>query len=227
MSSNFRAPIEEWKFATSGPEIPLRAIDHFVVVCNEDETTKIAKDYLDGFGLQIFSPEDDLNVSTATSGLKMLVVANKTKEVIINVVEPRKVDRVSQLREFLQYNNGQGVQHLALRTDNIIQAVANLRDRGVEFLDIPESYYKRLRQRLEEQKVVIEESLDDLERLNILLDFNSNSYLLQLFTKPLFDRPTTYLEIIQRRGHSGFGAGNVKALYEAVERLQRQRGNLE
>ncbi|XP_074596356.1 4-hydroxyphenylpyruvate dioxygenase-like [Brevipalpus obovatus] len=130
-----------------------------------------------------------------------MLVANKTKDVIINVVEKRKVDRVSQLREFLQYNNGQGVQHLALRTDNTVQAVSNLRDRGVEFLDIPGSYYKRLRQR--------------------------NSYLRQLFTKPIFDRPTTYLEIIQRRGHSGFGAGNVKALYEAVERLQRQRGNLE
>lgn len=224
---NFASPMEDWKLANTGPDVPLLFIDHFVPVVNEGNTEETTNKYLNGFGLEPFIPSDDLNVSTATSGLKMVVVANKSKDVIINIIEPRKIDRVSQLREFLHYNSGEGIQHFALRTDNIVQVVSSLKDRGVEFLDIPESYYKRLRQRLEGSKLKVKESLDDLERLNILLDFNEDGYLLQLFTKPLFDRPTTYLEIIQRNNHSGFGAGNVKALYEAVERLQRQRGNLE
>ncbi|XP_053211234.1 4-hydroxyphenylpyruvate dioxygenase-like [Panonychus citri] len=220
-SDNFEGPMD------ISPElrISLKAIDHFVPVLNVGQLDE-AFDFYNKLGLETFYSVDDFNVKTETSRLKMVVVANKSKEVIINLVEPSAEDKVSQLHEFLQYNNGSGIQHIALRTDNIVSTVSGLRERGIQFLDIPSGYYEKLRERLDSSKVTIKEPIEVLEKLQILCDFNENGYILQLFTKPLFDRPTTYLEIIQRNNHSGFGAGNVQALYEAVERLQKQRGNL-
>lgn len=227
---SYSAPLESESFNgfhEVAPEfnVSFEVIDHFVPVLEIGQLDETF-DFYSKLGLKTFYSVDDFDVKTETSRLKMVVVANESKDVIINLVEPSADDKVSQLHEFLKYNNGSGIQHIALRTDNIVATVTGLRARGIQFLDIPADYYVKLRKRLESSKITIKESIDTLEKLHILCDFNENGYILQLFTKPLFDRPTTYLEIIQRNNHSGFGAGNVQALYEAVERLQKQRGNL-
>ncbi|XP_053201432.1 4-hydroxyphenylpyruvate dioxygenase-like [Panonychus citri] len=227
---SFHPPLESKNFDEPldiSPEyrVSFKVIDHFVPVLNAGQLEK-AFDYYSKLGLETFYSVDDFKVKTDKSRLNMVIVANKSKDVIINLVAPSAEDKLSQLHEFLKYNNGSGIQHLALRTDNIVATVTGLRARGVQFLEIPSSYYDKLRQRLDSSKISIKESIDTLEKLQILCDFNENGYILQLFGKPLFDRPTSYLEIIQRNNHSGFGAGNVQALYEAVERLQKQRGNL-
>lgn len=129
-------------------------------------------------------------------------------------------------QEFVDYYGKAGVQHIALRSNDIIQSITNLRARGTEFLDIPDSYYTQLRRRLPKSKVNVVEDLDVLQKLKILIDYDDNGYLLQIFSKPLQDRPTVFIEIIQRRNHNGFGAGNFKALFESIELEQQERGNL-
>jgi len=126
----------------------------------------------------------------------------------------------------VDYHGGPGVQHIALKTDNILHSVANLRARGLDFLSVPSTYYENVRKRLARSPLKVKESLDDLQKLNLLIDFDDRGYLLQIFTKPVEDRPTLFFEVIQRQGHDGFGAGNFKALFEAIERDQEQRGNL-
>ena len=128
--------------------------------------------------------------------------------------------------EFNEYYGGPGIQHIALHTNDIISTIIILRDRGLEFLSIPDTYYLKLRERLASSNLTVKEPLEQLEKLKILLDFDENGYLLQIFTKPMQDRPTLFFEVIQRRGHNGFGAGNFRALFEAVEVEQAQRGNL-
>jgi 4-hydroxyphenylpyruvate dioxygenase len=118
------------------------------------------------------------------------------------------------------------VQHIALKTPNIITTVTNMRARGVEFISVPETYYISMRQRLKQSAVKVVEDFETIQRLNILIDFDEGGYLLQLFTKPLMDRPTVFIEIIQRNNFDGFGAGNFKSLFEAIEREQDKRGNL-
>src|SRR5690606_3489952 len=126
------------------------------------------------------------------------------------------------------FNSGPGVQHIALLTDDIIAAVASLRARGVEFINVPKTYYDTMRLRLktERRNWELKEEFETIERLNILIDYDEQGYLLQLFTKPLMDRPTVFIEIIQRHSFDGFGAGNFKSLFEAIEREQAARGNL-
>jgi 4-hydroxyphenylpyruvate dioxygenase len=126
----------------------------------------------------------------------------------------------------VEYYNGPGVQHIALKTSDIITTVTNMRARGVEFISVPETYYTAMRERLKKSAVRIQEDFETIERLNILIDFDEGGYLLQLFTKPLMDRPTVFIEIIQRNNFDGFGAGNFKSLFEAIEREQEKRGNL-
>jgi len=132
----------------------------------------------------------------------------------------------SQIQEYVEYHGGAGVQHIALRTRNIIKAVTLLRKRGVKFLTIPSEYYDDLRVRLKNSPVVVREDLDILEKLNILVDFDDKGYLLQIFTENAEDRPTLFYEVIQRNNHDGFGAGNFKALFTSIERAQAKRGNL-
>ncbi|KAG0023061.1 hypothetical protein BGZ81_008261, partial [Podila clonocystis] len=129
------------------------------------------------------------------------------------------------ITEYCAYYGGAGVQHIALNTSNVIQAVTNLRARGMDFLTVPSSYYENLRLRLQSSTTKIAEDLDIIQKLDILVDYDESGYLLQIFTKPVQDRPTVFIEIIQRRGHEGFGAGNFKALFEAIEREQELRGN--
>ena len=142
------------------------------------------------------------------------------------ILEAAEGKKKSQVHEYLEYYGGSGIQHIALHTNDIITAIANMEARGVEFLQTPATYYEQLEQRLKESKVVIKEDMSQLRKHKILLDFDDNGYLLQIFTKPLQDRPTVFLEIIQRHNHNGFGAGNFKALFEAVEMEQELRGNL-
>lgn len=140
--------------------------------------------------------------------------------------EPAIGKRKSQIEEYIDFYSGAGVQHIALRTPDIISAVTNLRARGVEFISIPDTYYAAMKLRLKSAGMVLEEDFDILKRLGILIDFDEGGYLLQLFTKHLLDRPTVFIEIIQRNNFSGFGAGNFKSLFEALERDQAERGNL-
>ncbi len=141
--------------------------------------------------------------------------------------EPAKGKKQSQIEEYVDYYGGAGVQHIALRTDNIIRDITNLKARGVEFIKVPSTYYEDIRLRLKRAGLVLDEDFETLRSLDILIDFDQGGYLLQLFTKHLMDRPTVFIEIIQRHNFSGFGAGNFKSLFEAIEREQALRGNLQ
>jgi len=140
--------------------------------------------------------------------------------------EPATGLRKSQIQEYVDYYGGAGVQHIALNTSDIITAIKNLKSRGCQFLTIPDSYYNLLRENLKNSPVKIAEDMDILQKLKILIDYDENGYLLQIFTKPMQDRPTVFLEVIQRHNHQGFGAGNFKALFTAIEIDQAARGNL-
>lgn len=168
-----------------------------------------------------FSDED---ISTEYSALMSKVMANGEEKIKFPINEPAEGKKKSQIEEYLEYYRGPGVQHIALATADIISSVRELRRRGVEFLHVPDTYYDR--EVLTERVGTIDESIDDLEELGILVDRDPDGYLLQIFTQPVQDRPTVFFEIIQREGARTFGAGNFKALFEAIEREQERRGNL-
>ncbi len=155
-------------------------------------------------------------------------MASPNNVVKMPINEPAPGKKKSQIEEYVDFYSGAGVQHIALRTNDIISAVTNLRARGVEFINVPETYYTTMRMRLKTDKRSwkLQEDFDAIQNLNILIDFDEGGYLLQLFTKPLMDRPTVFIEIIQRNEFDGFGAGNFKSLFEAIEREQAERGNL-
>ncbi|KAJ3328972.1 4-hydroxyphenylpyruvate dioxygenase (4HPPD) (HPD) (HPPDase) [Kappamyces sp. JEL0680] len=163
---------------------------------------------------------------TEYSALRSIVMTDYDEVVKMPINEPAPGKKKSQIQEYVDFHGGAGVQHIALRTENIITAVSNLRARGVKFLSIPSIYYDNLKARLEHSKVRITEDMAILEKLHILVDYDENGYLLQIFTQPVEDRPTLFIEIIQRRNHQGFGAGNFKALFESIEMEQGRRGNL-
>ncbi len=140
--------------------------------------------------------------------------------------EPAIGKRKSQIQEYVDYYYSSGVQHVAMNTNNIIDVIINLRSRGLEFLEVPDTYYENLRKRLEHSNIKVEEDIETLQKLKILIDYDDKGYLLQIFTKPVEDRPTLFYEFIQRHNHDGFGAGNFKSLFEAIEREQEKRGNL-
>jgi 4-hydroxyphenylpyruvate dioxygenase len=150
------------------------------------------------------------------------VMANGNGRVKFPINEPAEGRRKSQIEEYLDFYGGPGVQHLALATNDILQTVAQLQDQGVEFLKVPHSYYTTLQERVGK----IDEPVDELEKLGVLVDRDDEGYMLQIFTKPVEDRPTLFYEIIQRKGSRSFGKGNFKALFEAIEREQAERGNL-
>ena len=165
---------------------------------------------------------DDKDISTEYSSLMSKVMSNGNERIKFPINEPAKGKKKSQIDEYLDFYGGPGVQHLALATNDIIQTVTALRDRGIEFLSTPTSYYRELQGRVGK----IDEPVDVLESLGILVDRDPDGYLLQIFSKPVQDRPTLFFEIIQRKGARGFGKGNFKALFEAIEREQELRGNL-
>ena len=165
---------------------------------------------------------DDEDISTEYSSLMSKVMANGNERIKFPINEPAQGKKKSQIDEYLDFYQGPGVQHLALATDDIIDTVSSLRDRGIEFLQAPSTYYDTLQKRVG----TIDEPLDRLRELGILVDRDPDGYLLQIFTKPVEDRPTLFYEIIERKGARSFGKGNFKALFEAIEREQALRGNL-
>ncbi len=165
-------------------------------------------------------------MQTEYSSLNLTVMANYEETIKLPIMEPALGKRKSQVQEYVDYYAGPGVQHIALRTKDIIAAVTSMRLRGVKFMSVPPVYYSHLRERLAASPVEVKEDIDRLEALGILLDFDEKGYLLQIFTKPAQDRPTVFYEVIQRHNHNGFGAGNFKALFVAVEADQAARGNL-
>jgi 4-hydroxyphenylpyruvate dioxygenase len=166
-----------------------------------------------------FSDDD---ISTEYSALMSKVVSSGNGRIKFPINEPAEGKRKSQIDEYLEFYGGPGAQHIAVATRDIVKTVELLRERGVEFLMTPETYYDDVPERIGE----IEEDLEDLRRLGILVDRDDEGYLLQIFTKPVGDRPTMFFEVIERHGARGFGDGNFKALFEAIEREQERRGNL-
>jgi len=169
---------------------------------------------------------DDAQMHTDYSALRSVVMANYEETVKMPINEPAPGKKKSQIQEYVDYYGSAGVQHIALRSFDIIKSIENLRARGTEFLNIPDSYYDLLRKRLANSPVKVKEDLDKIQKLKILIDYDDNGYLLQIFTKPVQDRPTVFIETIQRHNHQGFGAGNFKALFECIEIDQGKRANL-
>jgi 4-hydroxyphenylpyruvate dioxygenase len=165
---------------------------------------------------------DDKDISTEYSALMSKVMSNGNGYVKFPINEPAEGKKKSQVEEYLEFYNGEGCQHIAIATNNIIDTVTKLKERGVEFLKIPSSYYATVLDRVGH----IDEDLTPLSELGILIDKDDEGYLLQIFSKPVEDRPTLFFEIIQRKGAQSFGKGNFKALFEAIEREQAARGNL-
>uniref|UniRef100_A0A9J8D5L0 4-hydroxyphenylpyruvate dioxygenase n=1 Tax=Cyprinus carpio carpio TaxID=630221 RepID=A0A9J8D5L0_CYPCA len=186
----------------------------------------LAKLYQRNLLFHRFWSVDDKQLQTEYSALRSIVVANYEETVKMPINEPAMGKRKSQIQEYVEYYGGAGVQHIAMNTSDIITAIRNLKERGMEFMTVPDTYYQQLREKLKFSKVKIVEDLSILEELRILVDFDDNGYLLQIFTKPVQDRPTVFLEVIQRHNHQGFGAGNFKSLFEAIEADQNARGNL-
>ena len=163
---------------------------------------------------------------TEFSALTSVVMSSPNDVVKMPINEPAYGKKKSQIEEFVDFYDGPGVQHIAFRTKDIIRCVTNLKARGVEFIDVPDTYYEAIRLKLKKAGMKLDESFELIQQLHILIDFDEGGYLLQLFSKPLLDRPTVFIEIIQRNNFDGFGAGNFKALFEAIEREQEARGNL-
>jgi 4-hydroxyphenylpyruvate dioxygenase len=202
--------------------VGLKYIDHIVGNMDWNEMDATVRYYTDVFGLERFVSFDDTDISTEFSALRSTVVATPNRWIKFPINEPAAGRKRSQIEEYIMFNNGPGVQHVALLTDDILDTIAKLRANGVDFLDTPESYYDTLLDRV----APIDEPLDAISRLGILVDRDDKGYMLQLFTKPVQDRPTLFFEIIQRKGAESFGKGNFKALFESIEREQARRGNL-
>jgi 4-hydroxyphenylpyruvate dioxygenase len=207
----------------SAPAEPLFAgIDHVVGNVELGHMEEWVGYYERVFGMTELIHFSDEAISTEYSALMSKVVTDGSGRLKFPINEPAQGKRKSQIEEYLEYYRGAGVQHVALSTRDIVATVAELRERGVEFLAIPPSYYDEVPERIG----AIEQDLADLRRLGILVDRDDEGYLLQIFTKPLGDRPTLFFELIERHGSRGFGEGNFKALFEALEREQERRGNL-
>jgi len=208
------------------PSVTLERIDHCVGNQDWDEMEKVCEYYEKALGFHRFWSVDDKDICTEFSALKSIVMASPNEIVKMPVNEPAVGKKKSQIEEYVDFYEGAGVQHIALKTNDIITTVTNLKERGVEFISVPHTYYIAIQERLKKVGLEIEEDFEVIKSLNILLDFDEGGYLLQLFTKPLMDRPTVFFEIIQRHNFEGFGAGNFKSLFEAIEREQAERGNL-
>jgi len=169
---------------------------------------------------------DDKQIYTEFSSLRSIVMADYTEKIKMPINEPASGKRKSQIQEYVEFFAGPGVQHVALNTSDVLTAVGAMKARGVQFLSVPSTYYVNLRSKLAHSPIKVKEDLDALEKLNILIDYDDKGYLLQIFTKPVEDRPTLFFEVIQRNNHNGFGAGNFKSLFEAIEAEQAKRGNL-
>ena len=209
------------------PVPELLYIDHCVGNQPDGEMEPVAQWYENMLDFHRFWSVDDKMMHTQYSALRSVVMADFDEKIKMPINEPAEGLKKSQIQEFCDYYGGPGVQHIALRTESIIDTIQRMKARGVEFLQkIPDTYYDNLREGLGKVNLQVQEDIDIIQREKILVDYDEKGYLLQIFTRPLEDRPTFFVEVIQRRGHQGFGAGNFKALFEAIEAEQEQRGNL-
>ena len=197
-------------------------IDHIVGNVEWDKMDYWREYYEKVFGFSTFVRFGEGDISTKYSALKSVVLRSKNWKIKLPINEPAKGLKKSQIEEYLDFHEGAGVQHIAILTDDIIESISSLKQNGVEFLDIPDTYYDNLIDRVGG----IDEDIKKLKDLSILVDRDESGYLLQIFTKPIQDRPTLFIEIIQRKGSQGFGQGNFQALFESIEKEQEERGNL-
>jgi 4-hydroxyphenylpyruvate dioxygenase len=216
-----------WKSDYNPAPVGLKFIDHMVGNVGWNEMNPTVKWYEDVMGFVNFLSFDDKQIHTEYSALMSKVMSNGNGRIKFPINEPAKGNKRSQIEEYLDFYEGAGVQHLALATDDIIKTVSELKARGVEFLPPPpQAYYDDIPRRLGSHMSMMHEDIKKLQELCILVDADEDGYLLQIFTKPVEDRPTLFYEIIQRMGAKGFGAGNFKALFESIEREQALRGTL-
>jgi 4-hydroxyphenylpyruvate dioxygenase len=218
----FMPGFRKWESAYQPPETGLQYVDHCVGNVGWNQMNPWVKFYEEVMGFRNILTFDDKDISTEYSALMSKVMSNGNGFVKFPINEPAEGKKKSQVEEYLDFYNGEGVQHVAIATNDIVRTVTDLQKRGVEFLNIPTSYYDTLPERVGH----IDEDLEPLKRLGILVDRDNEGYLLQIFTKPVEDRPTLFFEIIQRKGAKSFGKGNFKALFEALEKEQDARGNL-
>ena len=217
----------KWESDYNPTSVGLKFIDHMVGNVGWGEMNTWVKWYEDVMGFVNFLSFDDKEIHTEYSALMSKVMSNGNGRIKFPLNEPAKGKKKSQIEEYLDFYETPGVQHIAIATDDIIETVRELRLRGVEFLSAPpKEYYSEIPTRLGEHMKIMNENINELEELAILVDADEEGYLLQIFTKPVEDRPTLFFEIIQRMGAKGFGAGNFKALFESIEREQQNRGTL-
>ena len=226
-SGEFLPGFIKWESRYNPPLVGLKYIDHMVGNVGWGEMNTWVKWYEEVMGFVNFLSFDDKQIHTDYSALMSKVMSNGNGRIKFPLNEPAKGKKRSQIEEYLDFYESPGVQHIAIATDNIIETVKKLKSRGVDFLSAPPlEYYKEIPKRLGSHMKMMKEDISELQELAILVDADEEGYLLQIFTKPVEDRPTLFFEIIQRMGARGFGAGNFKALFESIEREQANRGTL-
>ena len=218
---------EKWESEYNPDPVGLKYVDHMVGNVGWNEMDIWVKYYEDVMGFVNFLSFDDKQITTEYSALMSKVMSNGNGRIKFPINEPAKGKKKSQIEEYLDFYNGAGVQHIAVASNSIIDTVVKMRANGVEFLSTPpDDYYKSVPKRLSDHNHELVEDIEKLKSLGIMIDADEEGYLLQIFTKPVEDRPTLFFEIIQRMGARGFGAGNFKALFESIEREQESRGTL-
>jgi 4-hydroxyphenylpyruvate dioxygenase len=226
-NGTFLPGFEAWESSYNPEPAGSKYIDHMVGNVGWGQMNTWEKWYEDVMGFENFLSFDDKQIHTEYSALMSKVMSNGNGRIKFPINEPAEGKKRSQIEEYLDFYEGAGVQHIAVATDDIITTVSQLRSRGVAFLSIPpDEYYRAVPGRLEEHSHELTEDIEALKKLGIMIDADEEGYLLQIFTKPVQDRPTLFFEIIQRMGAKGFGAGNFKALFESIEREQAKRGTL-
>ena len=223
----FLPGFQKWESDYNPPTSGLKYIDHMVGNVGWNQMNTWVKFYEEVMGFVNFLSFDDKQINTEYSALMSKVMSNGNGRIKFPINEPAEGKKKSQIEEYLDFYGGPGIQHIAIATDDIIKTVSQLKARGVEFLSAPpHTYYEAIPERLGEHMGMMKEDINEIERLAIMVDADEDGYLLQIFTKPVQDRPTLFFEIIQRMGAKGFGAGNFKALFESIEREQQLRGTL-
>jgi 4-hydroxyphenylpyruvate dioxygenase len=218
----FMPGYKKWESHYNPEPVGLKFIDHMVGNVDWGQMNKWCEFYAKVMGFAQIISFDDNDISTEYTALMSKVMSNGNGRIKFSINEPAEGKKKSQIEEYIDFYNGAGVQHIAIATDDIVSTVSAMRDRGVEFLYVPENYYDDILERVGQ----IDEDIELLKQHGILIDRDDEGYLLQLFTKPVVDRPTMFFEIIQRKGAQSFGKGNFKALFEAIEREQENRGTL-